>query len=133
MRFTAVRTESRAAAPHAVSFAEENDAQLTLVHVIAMTAPRKGARANGLTVAEAMHQLHELVPPEAQLWCRPEVVVEHGEPAARILALATEKNADLIVLGIRNTNHIMLTSHLAESIPHTIAVHASCPVLTVRS
>jgi nucleotide-binding universal stress UspA family protein len=125
--------ESLAAAAHAISFAEENYAQLTLVHVIEMAGARKEAKQAGLSVAEAMHRLHELVPAEAELWCRPETGVEHGEPAGRILALAEEKKADLIVLGVRNRNHVMVTSHLVNSIPHTIVVHASCPVLTVRS
>jgi nucleotide-binding universal stress UspA family protein len=121
------------AAPYAISFAEENDAQLTLLHVIEVRGQRKEANKQGLTVAEAMHRLHEIVPPEAGLWCRPETVVEHGEPAARILEVATQRRADLIVLGIRGTSHMLAASHLERSIAHTIVARASCPVLTVRS
>jgi nucleotide-binding universal stress UspA family protein len=125
--------ESRAAAPYAISFAEENDAQLTLIHVIKMQGSHEEERHSGITVAEAMHQLHQIVPPAAELWCRPETVAEHGDPATRILAVAREKSADLIVLGIRNTSHVTVASHLERSIAHTIVAHASCPVLTVRS
>ncbi len=125
--------ESLAAAPHAISFAEENDAQLTLVHVIEMPKSRGEARNQSMTVAEAMHRLHDLVPAEAELWCRPETVVEHGEPAARILAVAAERKADLIVMGIRNRSHVTVTSHLRSSVPHSVVVHAACPVLTVRT
>jgi nucleotide-binding universal stress UspA family protein len=125
--------ESLTAAPYAISFAEENDAKLTLLHVIEFRGQRKEANKQGLTVAEAMHQLHEIVPPEAGLWCRPETVVEHGEPAARILEVAKQKKADLLVLGIRGTSHMLVASHLERSIAHTIVAHASCPVLTVRS
>ena len=125
--------ESRAAAPYAISFAEENNAQLTLVHVIGMRGSPEEERYAGVSVAEAMHQLDQIVPPAAELWCRPETVVEHGDPATRILAVAREKSADLIVLGIRNTSHVTLASHLEKSIAHTIVTHASCPVLTVRS
>ena len=125
--------ESLTAAPYAISFAEENDAQLTLLHVIEVWGQRKGRNKRGLTVAEAMHQLHEIVPPEAGLWCRQETVVEHGEPAAKILEVAKQRRADLIVLGIRGTSHMLAASHLERSIAHTIVAHASCPVLTVRS
>lgn len=125
--------ESLTAAPYAVSFAEENDAQLTLLHVIEVRGRPKEGNKQGLTVAEAMHQLYEIVPPDAGLWCRPETVVDHGEPAARILEVAKQRSADLIVLGIRNTSHVLAASHLERSVAHTIVAHAPCPVLTVRS
>ena len=48
-----------------------------------------------------MHQLHEIVPPDAELWCRPEALVQHGDPAEQILATANQCGADLIVLGVR--------------------------------
>jgi nucleotide-binding universal stress UspA family protein len=125
--------EANAAAPFATSFAEENNAQLILLHVIETKGSRKTVKRPGITVAEVMHNLHEIVPPEAVLWCRPETVVEHGDPATRILAVANEKKVDLIVLGTRNTGHVMVTSHLEKTIAHTVLAHASCPVLTVRS
>ena len=125
--------ESGAAAPYAISFAEEDNAQLTLVHVIEMNGSNKEHKSTRISVAEAMHQLHRIVPPAAELWCRPETVVEHGDPATRILAVAGEKDADLIVLGIRNTSHVYATTHIENSIAHTIVAHASCPVLTVRN
>ncbi len=125
--------ESLTAAPYAISFAEENDAQLTLLHVIEVWGQRKEGNKQGLTVAEAMHQLHEIVPLEAGLWCRPETVVEHGEPAAKILEVAKQRKADLIVLGLRGTSHVLAVSHRERSVAHMIVAHASCPVLTVRS
>jgi nucleotide-binding universal stress UspA family protein len=125
--------ESLTAAPYAISFAEENDAQLTLLHVVEVWGQQKKENKQGLTVAEAMHQLHEIVPPEAGLWCRPETVVEHGEPAARIIEVAKQSKADLIVLGIRDTRHILMASRFERTIAHTIVAHAACPVLTVRS
>jgi nucleotide-binding universal stress UspA family protein len=125
--------ESLTAAPYAISFAEETDAQLTLLHVIEVWGQHKERNKQALTVAEAMHQLHEIVPPEAELSCRPETLVEHGEPAAKILEVAERRRADLIVLGIRSTSHMLAANHLERSIAHTIVAHASCPVLTVRS
>ncbi len=124
--------ESLRALPYAISFAEENNAHLILLHVIEVWGQRKEGNKQGLTVAEAMHQLHEIIPPEAALWCRPETVVEHGEPAARILEVAKQKKADLIVLGIHGASHISVASRLEKSLAHTIVANASCPVLTVR-
>lgn len=124
--------ESLRALPYAISFAEENNARLILLHVIEVWGQRKEGNKQGLTVAEAMHQLHEIIPPEAALWCRPETVVEHGEPAARILEVAKQKKADLIVLGIHGASHISVATRLEKSLAHMIVANASCPVLTVR-
>ena len=123
---------SLAAAPYAISLAEENDAQLTLMHVTA-PAERKNGKQRGLSIAEAFHQLRELFPTEARLWCEPKYVVEHGEAAARILAVARETSADLIVLGVNAAREVLVATHLENSVAHTIVVHAACPVLTVRS
>lgn len=126
-------SESLAAAPYAISCAEENDAELTLLHVLRSPGQHTEANKQALTVAEAMHQLDEIVSPDTGLWCRPEIVVEVGEPAEKILEVAKQRKADLIVLGVRGAKHMLATSHLVGSIAHTIAAQASCPVLTVRS
>jgi nucleotide-binding universal stress UspA family protein len=123
---------SLAAAPYAISLAEENDAQLTLMHVTTPAA-RKNCKQPGLSIAEAFHQLREIFPGEVRLWCEPKCVVEHGEAAARILAVARETNADLIVLGVKARREVLVATHLENSVAHTIVVHAACPVLTVRS
>ncbi len=125
--------ESLAAAPYAVSIAQENDAQLILVHVMEEPEERRGSRRQTLSVAEAMHQLYELVPPEAELWCRPETVVQFGEPADRILEVAEEKGADLIVLGIRGTEHLIGATHLGTSTTYKVVAQSHSPVLTVRA
>jgi Universal stress protein family len=124
--------ESLRAQPHAISFAQENDARLILVHVLEVWGQRIERKRQGLTVAEAMHQLHEIVPPEAGHWCRPETVVEHGEPAERILEVAKQGSADLIVLGLGDASHVLADSHLERSMTHRIQAHASCPAPTVR-
>ena len=125
--------EAGAAAPFAVSFAEENNAQLILLHIIETMGSRKDNKYQALTVAEALHRLHEIVSAEAELWCRPETIVEHGDPATQILKVANEKKVDLIVLGIRNNGPVTVVSHLEKTIAQTVLAHAECPVLTVRS
>ena len=80
-----------------------------------------------------MHQLHEIVPPDAELWCRPEAMVQHGDPAEQILATANQCGADLIVLGVRGLDVLTgVATHLNRAIAYDVVAHAPCPVLTVR-
>jgi nucleotide-binding universal stress UspA family protein len=125
--------ESLAAAPHAISLAEENEARLILLHVLPEPKREEGIRPSGTSVANAMYELYQLVPKEAEAWCRPEPVVEHGEPAERILWAAGERDADLIVLGVRGAaGRLGAATHLGKTTAHKIVAHAKCPVLTVR-
>jgi len=124
---------SGAAVPYAVSLAQENQARLVLVHVLPSPKPGKSVRPGGLSVAEAMHSLEKLVPEDAELWCRPEPKVEHGEPAAQILATAEWCSADLIVLGVRGMDTLAgLATRVERAIAYDVVAHAPCPVLTVR-
>lgn len=125
--------ESLAAAPYAFSFAQEDQARLVLIHVIPESKHGNGPINTEMSVANGMHRLHELVPAEASLWCRPEAVIEFGKPAARILAAAEERVVDLIVLGVRDAaNRIGPATHLDRATAHQIVAHAACPVLTIR-
>ena len=124
---------SLAAAPYAISLAQENQARLILLHVLPKPTYRRIDKSEESSVAEAMHHLHELVPEEADLWCRPEAVVQHGEPGNRILDMARERKADLIVLGARGQEGLgAISSHLARATAYKVVVQAPCPVLTVR-
>jgi len=123
--------QSLAAAHYALSVAEENRARLTLLHVIEKDKKEHRESGGNLSIAEALHRLHEMVPAGSELSCRPETIVEHGEPAARILGAAKEKNADLIVLGVRGNGSFAAT-HL-DNTAHKIIMRSACPVLTVRA
>src|ERR1700741_572820 len=104
--------ESLAATPYALSFAQENQAGLTLLRVVRLRDPEVERHPVGPSVANIMHELHELVPRDAELWCRPETVVEFGEPSERILHVAAERRADLIVLGVRSAaGHVSAATH----------------------
>jgi len=121
-----------AALPYAVSFAQENQADLLLLHAI---PERKSGKetSNAVSVAEAMHALHELVPASSELWCRPEPLVRCEKPAVAILEAAEQNGADLIVLGIRGHKGVPgADTHLEGSLAHKIVAYAECPVLTVR-
>jgi nucleotide-binding universal stress UspA family protein len=125
--------EAAAAAPYAISLAEEHEARLILLNVI---HERLGEADRGrvqMSVAHVMYELHEIVPENAELWCRPEAAVEYGEPAARILEAAKKRDADLIVLGVRGAEgRLGAATHLERAVAHKVVAHATCPVLTVR-
>lgn len=124
---------SRVAAPYAVSFAQENQARLILLHVLRAPKPAKHAKSLELSVAEALHQLDDLAPREAELWCRPEPTVEHGDAQTQILATAERCGADLIILGVRGMDRwVGAATHMEQGIAYEVVAHASCPVLTVR-
>lgn len=125
---------SLAAFPYAVSLAEEDEAQLALLHVVEQTT----ATIADLEYVKAslMRRLKELVPPEAEPWCRPECLLEFGRqfapPAERILEVSQEQAADLIVLGVHPVHgKLDVATHLASTTAHMLT-HAACPVLTVR-
>jgi nucleotide-binding universal stress UspA family protein len=125
--------ESVAAAPYAVSFAQENEAKLVLLHVIPRNPEEDAARPGELSVADALHGLTEMIPKEAELWCRPEPAVEYGDPARRILEASKERGVDLIVMGVRQAvGRLIAATHLERNTAHKVVAHAICPVLTVR-
>jgi nucleotide-binding universal stress UspA family protein len=125
---------SLAAAPYAISLAQENQSRLVLLHVLPKRGHRNAYKADERSVAEAMHRLYELVPEEAELWCRPEAMVRHGEPGDQILAAAQECKADLIVVGARGIESLTaMASHITRATAYKVVAHSTCPVLTVKS
>lgn len=125
--------ESVAAAPYAISLAQEYQAYLTLLHVV--EEPKAGDLVHPSELTESSTQLlHNLVPPDAELWCVPEYVVARGLVAEKILEVATQSKADLIVLGVRQASGFAgAATHLPIAIAHKVVSHATCPVLTVRA
>jgi len=123
---------SNAAAPYALSLAQECQAHLTLLHVIAK--PKPGELVQPSDLAQSWSQLlHKLVPDEADLWCVPEYVVEEGDPAEQIQEVATRTGAELIVLGVHQpTGFPGAATHLPIATAHKVVSHATCPVLTIR-
>jgi nucleotide-binding universal stress UspA family protein len=125
--------ESLAAAPYALSLAQENQARLTLLHVAREPSPAGGMEDTAPSAATLLHQLGELVPADAESWCQTDTTLEYGDPADRILAVAAEACADLIVLGVRSAHvHLGAATHLGRAVAHKIVAQAACPVLTVR-
>ena len=130
---TDLTSPSPAAAAYAMSLAQEFQARLILLHVIA--EPKAGELVSAHDTIEASKNLlRKLVPADAEAWCKPEFFVERGNPADRILELAHLRGSGLIVLGVKPEEGVPgAATHLPIATAHKIVSHAECPVLTVRS
>ena len=130
---------SLAAAPVAVSLAEEYQAKLTLLHV----KEKRGGQemqmpCDGTEACEK--RLRSLVTEEAKLWCEPHFVVDcgagdkRGAAWERILGQAEAREADLIVMGAHAPEAVVpgAETHLEIATVHGVVAHARMPVLTVR-
>ncbi|TXT55689.1 MAG: hypothetical protein BAJATHORv1_30069 [Candidatus Thorarchaeota archaeon] len=57
-------------------------------------------------------------------------LISHGDPASRIIEIAEERDADIIIMGSRGVSGIKRL--FVGSISDKVAHHASCPVMLVR-
>jgi nucleotide-binding universal stress UspA family protein len=113
---------------YAVSFAEENHAQLTMVHVV---DPDKMPPAD--RDLEGFHRgLRQMLPLDANLALRPEFVVEIGARLEIILKVAADSGCDLIVMGAREMCFGRPSAPFSWVMLHQILCAARCPVLTVH-
>jgi nucleotide-binding universal stress UspA family protein len=124
---------SMAALPYAVSLAEEDQGDLILLHVIEQSSA--GILDLSRVVSSLTGRLQELIPRDAEPWCRAESLLEFSElfapPSNRILEVAGERGADLIVLGVHPAyGKLGVVTHLASNTAE-IVTEAACPVLTV--
>lgn len=71
---------------------------------------------------------NEVLPDDIELPYETEIIVEVGKPAIKILEVAKKKNADMIVMGIRNARtHRAVLGHTA----HKVLLQTKFPVLIV--
>lgn len=112
----------------AISLAEQFRSRLTLLHVIEDYA-QLGSRPAPIDVAAG--RLRNLLAGDVTLQYAPETMVEFGPPAERILKVAADREADLIVLGARAAAEVGST-HMPWSTAHHVIANSACPVLTIR-
>lgn len=118
---------SKRATDFAVSMADEYEAHITFVHVMEGLLQK----SPHLAIPLLEKRMRQAIPAESQLFHEPDLVVETGPIGGRILHLASDLSADLIVMGVRGTG---ASSHAASrfgSIAHHVISQAPCPVLTV--
>jgi nucleotide-binding universal stress UspA family protein len=130
---------SLAALRWAVSLAQETDAHLWLVHTIEVPPELRastvvtGDEVNELNAsarADALNRLRSLVPPQAAGFCSIETATATGEAAHAILKFASDRRADLIVMGAQG--HGAMDRLIFGSKTRDVIGGATCPVLTVR-
>ena len=102
---------------------------MTVLHVL----PQISATYPGTKVLAKAFQdeMKKLLPAEAECGCHPDFDVELGDPVETILKVAKERQADLIIMGVRRAQP--LASHLEADTAYRVVAAAECPVLTVRN
>ncbi|HTA57231.1 MAG TPA: universal stress protein [Candidatus Baltobacteraceae bacterium] len=118
------------AAAYAFSLAQEQNATLTLLHVIESAAAyteESVARQREINVV----RMKQLMPAGTENWCKPDFRATFGAAAEEILIAARESKADLIVMGAKARNS--LAGHAPLTIAYNVVTKSTCPVLTVRS
>lgn len=124
---TDLSSGSRAVSDYALSLARDHQSQCTLLHIPErITAETQDRKA--LLIEIFRRQLEELVPDEVK-GREVKLSVEFGTPATRILTVAEEERADLIILGTRHAD--VPVERWPGPTANSVIPNASCPVLTV--
>lgn len=133
---------SMLALEYALSLARESDAHLTILHVASFSLEQTmldtAAAEGGMTVAEFRRRterdlearLHATVPADAADYCRIDTLMMRGKPGIEVIRAATDRHADLIVMGVHGRGVVDLT--LFGSTTQHVVRAAHCPVLTIR-
>ncbi len=130
---TSLRPGATEPAGYAVALARRDQARLFLLHTCKSGTRFKSSERPELSVAEALHQLHDLAATceNEALEKRPEAIVEFGDSRTKILEVAKRTSADLVVVGLGKVKSVMATTHLEMGTAHAVLAHAGCPVLAV--
>ena len=130
---------SMEALKYALSLAQEADGCLILVHVVApdFVGPVGLGEEHLSLVAyqrqreeEARRLLARAVPEMAGDYCKTETMLLRGKPGREILRIASDRRAELIVMGVQGRGAADLL-FFGSTTQHVVR-EASCPVLTLR-
>ena len=127
--------DSELALNYALSFAQEYQSELHLLHVLPPFTLNESEISWCLlgregTYHKAAYRLHKAVPPEAHLWCDIKHAVSEGQPYREILNYAEKNQIDLICVGAHGAGFGMRT--LFGSNVDRVLRQAPCPVLVAR-
>jgi nucleotide-binding universal stress UspA family protein len=122
--------EAAHAAPVAVALAEAFSAELDVLNVV---------RSREIDHPEQLHRLQKhfygaveaIMPHNAGQVCEPHTFVSVGLPDTEILNHISEREIDLLVLGLRRNTHLGMQNRTSGAFP--IIVKAKCPVITVAA
>lgn len=126
--------------PYAAAIARATGASLICVHVVESVVPSVGytgltepmplADISGQLEDSAEKELPRLAECDELAGVEVEEVIAHGDPAAEIVRVASERGVDLIVISSRG--RAGLGRILFGSTAEAVVRHASCPVLVVK-
>jgi nucleotide-binding universal stress UspA family protein len=132
---------SMEALPYMVTFAQERNVKLIMLHVIpTLPLPKDGRWETADDViarheqaeAEAIARLKDLLRGGQELHPEPEFVVKFGDPAEEILKLACARHVDVIGMGLHRTGYPQAASHFRRTIAYEVVCRANCAVFTAR-
>lgn len=112
----------------AVAMSSEYDAHLSFIHVV----EHASNNFPHLMLRMLEKRVRDTIPPEPELFREPEILVETGNVAERILRLISDLTADLIVMGVRGAGAFAQTASRFGSTAHKVISQARCPVLTLN-
>jgi nucleotide-binding universal stress UspA family protein len=125
--------DSELALQFALSFAQEYQTELHLLHVLPVALAPVVANLPPEVESEfqrAARLLQQSVPDEARLWCKVLQAVKTGQPYREILSYAEENRIDLICMGVHGAGFAMRA--LFGSNTDRVLRQAPCPVLIAR-
>jgi nucleotide-binding universal stress UspA family protein len=117
------------ALPYAIALAEENHAELILLHAVPLV-PWEQQSDMGPYYQK---RLEEMIPSSQHPSCKIDCALRFDLAAPAILTLASDKQADLIVMGVHHTPLPAIDSHVPWTTACDVISEAHCPVLTVRA
>lgn len=120
---------------YALSFTQEYQAELHLLHVLPPNVVREPEIAwypvsGEVAYHKAARRLQKVVPPEAHLWCQVKHAVSEGQPYREVLNYAERNEIDLISIGAHGAG--FGTRALFGSNVDRVLRQAPCPVLVAR-
>lgn len=115
------------ALPYALSFAQEYEAELTLLHVL----EHPPEEHSELKIEEIRKELAAEIGPDILAWCTVRPLVREGKAYEQIIQVAEEQQTDLVVVGVRGRG----ASDMAVfgSTTHRVIQLGPCPVLVVHT
>jgi nucleotide-binding universal stress UspA family protein len=131
--------DSGQALKHALSLAQEFQAELHLVNVIELPAQPNLLKGETSATEEIQEdyrnllsrKLKDMVPEEARNWCTPQTSLLEGHPYEELAKYAESNNIDMIVMGIRGQG-LVKTLFLGSTTDRVVR-RSPCPVLSVGS
>lgn len=123
----------------AMTLAQEDDAEITLVHSVDISSDLRDYMfpaevdvevLHAAARADALRQLREIVPESARPYCTVRTEAIEGRPHRAVLQLAAERDADLIVMGAHGRSAI--NRLVFGSNTYAVIRDAACPVLAVH-